>query len=115
MGPSAAPYLGLTPQATCCRPFGPFPDRRQGLSKYPLRVSGSLGLLGRAKAEGLISELKPLIAKAIDAGIWYNRELVRSVKEWSFRSWRSSSSSSPLVCSSRDKISWDSTTSAIVS
>lgn len=46
-----------------------------------LRVTGSLGLLGRAKAEGLISELKPLIAKAIEAGIWYNHELVRSFLE----------------------------------
>ncbi len=43
--------------------------------------TGPLGLLGRAKAEGLISELKPLIAKAIDAGIWYNRELVSSFLE----------------------------------
>jgi len=40
-----------------------------------------LGLLGRAKAQGLIPELKPLIARAIDAGIWYNRELVRAFLE----------------------------------
>jgi len=46
-----------------------------------LRVTGSLGLLGRAKAQGLIPELKPLIARAIDAGIWYNRELVRAFLE----------------------------------
>jgi predicted nucleic acid-binding protein len=38
----------------------------------------SFARIGCLKAEGLISELKPLIAKAIDAGIWYNRELVRS-------------------------------------
>jgi predicted nucleic acid-binding protein len=46
-----------------------------------LRVTGSLGLLGRAKAQGLIPELKPLITKAIDAGIWYNRDLVRAFLE----------------------------------
>jgi predicted nucleic acid-binding protein len=46
-----------------------------------LRVTGSLGLLGRAKAEGLIPELKPLIEKAVDAGIWYNRELVQAFLE----------------------------------
>lgn len=46
-----------------------------------LRVTGSLGLLGRAKAQGLIPELKPLIEKAIDAGIWYNRELIRAFLE----------------------------------
>jgi predicted nucleic acid-binding protein len=46
-----------------------------------LRVTGSLGLLGRAKAQGFIPELKPLIEKAIDAGIWYNRELVRAFLE----------------------------------
>lgn len=54
--------------------------RRVALSSG-LRVTGSLGLLGRAKAEGLISELKPLIAKAIDAGIWYDHQLVRSFLE----------------------------------
>lgn len=37
--------------------------------------------LGRATAAGLISELKPLIAKAIDAGIWYNSEAIRSFLE----------------------------------
>jgi predicted nucleic acid-binding protein len=46
-----------------------------------LRVTGSLGLLGRAKTEGLIPELKPLIEKAVDAGIWYNRELVQAFLE----------------------------------
>jgi predicted nucleic acid-binding protein len=54
---------------------------RRGALASGLRVTGSLGLLGRAKAVGLISDLKPLIAKAIDAGIWYDRELVRSFLE----------------------------------
>jgi predicted nucleic acid-binding protein len=54
---------------------------RRGALASGLRVTGSLGLLGRAKAVGLISNLKPLIAKAIDAGIWYDRALVRSFLE----------------------------------
>jgi predicted nucleic acid-binding protein len=54
---------------------------RRGALSSGLRVTGSLGLLGRAKSAGLISELKPLIAKAMDAGIWYNHELVRSFLE----------------------------------
>ena len=44
--------------------------RVRGALASGLRVTGSLGLLGRAKAEGLISELGPLISKAMDAGIW---------------------------------------------
>lgn len=54
---------------------------RRGALASGLRVTGSLGLLGRAKAEGLISELRPLIGKAIEAGIWFDRDLIRSFLE----------------------------------
>jgi predicted nucleic acid-binding protein len=54
---------------------------RRGALASGLRVTGSLGLLGRAKAEGLILELRPLIGKAIEAGIWFDRDLVRRFLE----------------------------------
>lgn len=46
-----------------------------------LRVTGALGLLGRAKAHGLIPELKPLIEKAVEVGIRYHPVLIRAVLE----------------------------------
>lgn len=44
-----------------------------------LRVTGSLGLLGRAKALGLISAMRPYIERAEAVGIRYHREIVRAV------------------------------------
>lgn len=44
-----------------------------------LSVLGVLGLLGRAKKVGLITELKPWIQKAIDEGIRYDSLLVKRV------------------------------------
>lgn len=44
-----------------------------------LHVVGVLGLLGRAKREGLIPELKPYILKALTSGIRYHDALVREV------------------------------------
>lgn len=46
-----------------------------------LRVTGSLGLLVRAKTLGLIPSLKPVLDRALVAGIWYDAELVRLVLE----------------------------------
>jgi uncharacterized protein len=40
-----------------------------------LKVVGSLGLLGRAKSLGIISEVRPLIEKAQNAGIYYDENL----------------------------------------
>lgn len=51
--------------------------RRAALS-IGLKVVGSLGLLGRAKTQGLITELRPLIEKAQQAGIFYDEELINS-------------------------------------
>lgn len=39
---------------------------------------GSLGLLGRAKASGLISEVKPFLQKARSAGIYYVENLIEN-------------------------------------
>lgn len=44
-----------------------------------LKVTGVLGLLGRAKKIGIIPELKPFIQRAIDSGIRYDRKLVEKV------------------------------------
>lgn len=46
-----------------------------------LSVLGVLGLLGRAKALGLISEVKPFIQKALDSGVRYDPKLVLGVLE----------------------------------
>ena len=51
--------------------------RRAALS-VGLKVVGSLGLLGRAKTQGLITEIRPFIEKAIHAGIFYDEELINS-------------------------------------
>ena len=49
--------------------------RRAALS-VGLKVVGSLGLLGKAKTQGLITEIRPFIEKAQQAGIFYDQELV---------------------------------------
>ncbi len=37
---------------------------------------GSLGLLGRAKSLGLVSEIRPFVLKAVDGGIRYDDDLI---------------------------------------
>jgi predicted nucleic acid-binding protein len=44
-----------------------------------LKVVGALGLLGFAKVQGLIVEMRPYIERAVVAGIRYDAELVRQV------------------------------------
>jgi predicted nucleic acid-binding protein len=41
-----------------------------------LRVTGSLGLLGRAKRLGMIEAVRPWVAKLDAAGVHYHRDLV---------------------------------------
>ena len=41
-----------------------------------LRVTGALGLLGRAKKTGIIPALQPYIKKLLAAGAWYSQELL---------------------------------------
>ena len=43
-----------------------------------LKVVGSLGLLGRAKKEGLVKEIKPFIEKAKLGGIYYDEILIKT-------------------------------------
>ncbi len=46
-----------------------------------LEVTGTLGLLGRAKLQGLVPALEPLIKQAVKEGIRYHPDLVRAVLE----------------------------------
>ncbi len=42
-----------------------------------LAVTGSLGLLGRAKREGLVSAVRPLVKRLEECGAFYHPELLR--------------------------------------
>jgi hypothetical protein len=44
-----------------------------------LTVTGSLGLLGKAKMLGIVSLLRPLLDKALAEGIRYHPDLVRAI------------------------------------
>jgi len=52
--------------------------RRVALS-CGLRVTGVLGLLGRAKKIGIIKTVRPFIERAVEAGVHYHPDLVRTV------------------------------------
>ena len=41
-----------------------------------LSVTGSLGILGKAKKLGMVNEVKPVILTAIQKGIYYDNQLV---------------------------------------
>jgi predicted nucleic acid-binding protein len=41
-----------------------------------LRVTGALGLLGRAKEMGVIPMVNPYAMKLLAAGAWYSRKLM---------------------------------------
>ncbi len=43
-----------------------------------LKIVGSLGLVGKAKTLGLISEIRPFIEKANNAGIYYDDRLIET-------------------------------------
>jgi uncharacterized protein len=52
---------------------------RRAAMAVGLRVTGSLGLLARAKTLGLIPELRPFVQRATKEGIWYEPGLVQQV------------------------------------
>jgi predicted nucleic acid-binding protein len=52
---------------------------RRAATASGLEVTGTLGLLGRAKLLGLVPALEPLIEKAVREGIRYHPDLVRAV------------------------------------
>jgi len=49
---------------------------RRAATAVGLQVVGSLGLLGKAKTLGLITEAKPLIEKAKVSGIYFDESLI---------------------------------------
>ena len=44
-----------------------------------LRITGSLGLLARAKHMGVISAIRPLTDRLMHEGLWYDADLLRRV------------------------------------
>ena len=44
-----------------------------------LNVIGTLGLLLKAKKEGMVSNIKPLMAKILENGIWIKGEIVEGI------------------------------------
>jgi len=44
-----------------------------------LRVTGSLGLLVRARTVGLVPAIRPFIERAMNDGVWYDPELTHRV------------------------------------
>lgn len=52
---------------------------RRAASAAGLRVTGSLGLLVRAKSLGLVPAVAPIVAAIVRGGVWYHPELVRKV------------------------------------
>lgn len=44
-----------------------------------LRVTGSLGLLIRAKTAGILPAIRPVLDRIMEEGVWYDAELVRQV------------------------------------
>jgi uncharacterized protein len=51
---------------------------RRAATAVGLEVIGSLGLIGKAKKMGIISEIRPLIERAKKAGIFYDRSLIET-------------------------------------
>ncbi|MGI8670375.1 MAG: DUF3368 domain-containing protein [Aridibacter sp.] len=49
---------------------------RRAAKAIGLKIVGSLGLLGKAKTLGLINEIKPLVKKAQDEGIYFDENLI---------------------------------------
>jgi len=54
---------------------------RQAAVAVGLKVTGSLGLLARAKTLGAIPALRPFLEQLVVAGVYYDEELVRRVLE----------------------------------
>jgi predicted nucleic acid-binding protein len=46
-----------------------------------LRVTGTIGILVKAKKQGLISELKPLLLELKEKGVWLSESLIERIPE----------------------------------
>ncbi len=49
---------------------------REFAEYFNLKVTGTIGVLLKAKELGFIEEIKPLINQMIDRGIWINKKLI---------------------------------------
>lgn len=76
-GEAAVIQLALENQIALVR-LDEWKGRRMALASG-LRVTGALGLLGKAKIEGLIPAVGPYIERAVRHGIRYHPELVKKV------------------------------------
>lgn len=54
---------------------------RRAATAVGLQVTGTLGLLGRAKILGLIPAVRPFVDRLTATGAWYDEQLVRRVLE----------------------------------
>ena len=55
---------------------------RQIAENYGIKVTGILGVLIKAKKDGLITELKPYLQRLVnDAGFWLNPKLTKKILE----------------------------------
>ena len=55
---------------------------RQIAENYGIKVTGILGVLIKAKKDGLITELKPYLQRLVnDAGFWLNPKLIKKILE----------------------------------
>lgn len=46
-----------------------------------LKVTGTIGVLIKAKTEGYIKELKPLLKELTDKAVWINEKLIMEILE----------------------------------
>lgn len=76
-GESAVILLGLELRAAAVA-IDEWKGRRAALARG-LTVTGSLGLLGRARQLGLVPAARPFIQRAVNAGIRYHPAVVAAV------------------------------------
>ena len=79
LGETAVIQLGLEIKAAHVV-IDEWKGRRMALA-MGLDVTGSLGLLGKAKQLGLVSKVRPFIERAVDAGIRYHPVVISAVLE----------------------------------
>jgi len=52
---------------------------RQYAELFNLKITGTIGVLLKAKELGLIKQIKPLINQMIENGIWLNKKLIEKI------------------------------------
>ncbi len=78
-GEAAVIQLALEVEATFVA-IDEWKGRRMALA-MGLEVTGSLGLLGKAKQLGLLPALRPLVERAVETGIRYHPAVVSAILE----------------------------------